>query len=183
MPTELVTIGEYLLESEAELLRTVLADEGIQSYVENEAAGQILWLWRYATGAAKLQVAEVDAERARSILEQRYAEFSKASDESEETEQQEGDKDEETAEAAGDHDAIRAWRAAVFGTFFLPILLHFYSLWIILQVALKDAPLSRSGKRHYYAALLLDLCGGVLVGLLVWLFRSFEGWAWWATRH
>jgi hypothetical protein len=74
--------------------------------------------------------------------------------------------DEEVAEEtdAGDELAWRALRAAVFGIFFCPPLLTFYSGWLFLRLALGDQKLSPKGNRNFYVAIFIDLAVCSAVG-------------------
>lgn len=72
---------------------------------------------------------------------------------------QDADEDDESEPptAIGDAMAWRAFAAAIFGVVFCPPLLSFYSGWILLKIAFQNPPLSRKGRRCYYAAMIVDL--------------------------
>jgi hypothetical protein len=67
----------------------------------------------------------------------------------------------------GDKIAVRAWRAAVLSPFLCPPLLTFYSLWLILRIALSDLELSEAGKSRFYLAMLANVAVWVVV-MIIW---------------
>ena len=50
-----------------------------------------------------------------------------------------------------------AYRAALMGLIACPPLLHVYSLYLLLRVALRHEELPPAANRHFYIAFLLDL--------------------------
>jgi len=66
----------------------------------------------------------------------------------------------------GDAQAWRAWRAAVFGIFLLPPVVTFYSLWILLGLTVDGTALSASGRRKFWASLLVDILVLAAVAIL-----------------
>jgi len=70
-------------------------------------------------------------------------------------------------EWTADEFATRAWRAAVFGCLILPVLLHLYSVWLLIRLGTHTGELSSSGTRRMYGALLID--GVVLGGFFIFI--------------
>jgi hypothetical protein len=63
----------------------------------------------------------------------------------------------------------RAWRAAVIGLVFCPVILHFYSLWILVGAAGSFSNFSHESRRWFYAAIVLDVFVLFVVGLTLWI--------------
>jgi hypothetical protein len=59
----------------------------------------------------------------------------------------------------------RAWKAAIFGCMFLPVLLNIYSIGILLQHL--ETPLDERRTRRFYVAWLVNV---TVLGLFAWLF-------------
>jgi hypothetical protein len=79
------------------------------------------------------------------------------------------------AEAPGEDSAVeamlaRAWRAAVIGIIFLPILLHLYSMWLLLRASTSGAAFSQQGSRRFYQAFAINLVAGCLWGIAFWVY-------------
>lgn len=70
-------------------------------------------------------------------------------------------------ESRNDRLASRAMRAAIWGLFVLPPLLHLYSVFLLLRLAFSSEELSRSAMRKVYIALVLDVLVCSLVGALL----------------
>jgi hypothetical protein len=66
--SELVTIASFYTPAEAETLRALLGEAGIQAFVAEAEQAGLNFLLTPATGGAKLQTAAVDAERARELI-------------------------------------------------------------------------------------------------------------------
>lgn len=77
---------------------------------------------------------------------------------------EEEDRPEETV--PGDEMAWRACIAAVIGIFVCP-LLNFYSVWLLLRLAVGDHPLSRKGSRNFCWAMLVDLAVSFVIGWFI----------------
>ncbi len=75
----------------------------------------------------------------------------------------------------GDAIAQRAWRASVFGVFFCPFFLPFYSAYLLLVIALKGLPLSRTGSRHYHVAWAVNIAF-ILMPMGAWSLLMTRGW-------
>ena len=62
---------------------------------------------------------------------------------------------------------LRAWRASVIGFFFLPLILHLYSM-VLLMVALKRDPhFSPTGTRRFYQSWALNVVAGLVWGSVI----------------
>jgi len=71
--------------------------------------------------------------------------------------------------------ARRAWRAAVLGLVFLPLILHAISLWHLARFATTSGPTSARSRRQAIGALVLD--GLVAAGVVsVFLLTRRVGW-------
>ena len=68
MKDTLTTIASFETAVEAHALLAMLEAEGIRAVVSDGAAADTFWYMSPATGGAKVQVAELDATRAREIL-------------------------------------------------------------------------------------------------------------------
>jgi len=66
----MVTIRVCYQLPEAQLLQSALAGSGIDSFLPDEFTVQNDWLWTNAIGGIRLQVADVDADRADEVLRQ-----------------------------------------------------------------------------------------------------------------
>lgn len=61
----------------------------------------------------------------------------------------------------------RAWRASILGIVFLPILLHLYSMWLLLRASFGDRKLSSEASRKFYLAFAVNLVAGGVWGIVV----------------
>ncbi|HET6881015.1 MAG TPA: hypothetical protein VFI31_12715 [Pirellulales bacterium] len=138
MPNDLVTIASFPNAAEAEVARLALDAEGIKSCLADEGLVTNVWLLGNAVGYVKLQVAVSDAERAQVLLGTSTGEW--PSDAEEEAFAGDEEETESPITAAGDEEARRAWRAAIFGVLFCPPLLNLYSVYVLIPL---EAP-SRS---------------------------------------
>jgi hypothetical protein len=85
---------------------------------------------------------------------------------------QEGD-DEYPVPSLGDSLATRAVKAAIIGLLACPPLLHLYSFWLLIRLALHSGEVSPAGMRKVYVALVIDLAvfGVVVIAFLSGAFR------------
>lgn len=65
---KLVTVASFSHPSEAELAKSKLESEGIESFVADAHTVQMNWLYSNALGGVKVQVWEADAAKAQEIL-------------------------------------------------------------------------------------------------------------------
>src|SRR6185436_9487254 len=105
--------GTFDSAHEAELARLHLSTHEIEARITDDVVNTMNPLWGQALGGVKVRVRLADAERARALLDKlRKPSPVKLAP---------------TPEAAADAEAARALRAAVFGTFFLPVVAQVYS--------------------------------------------------------
>lgn len=62
---------------------------------------------------------------------------------------------------------LRAWRSALFGLVMLPVVLHIYSLYLLLSAARLTSKFSEQGQRRFNGALVIDLLVAALVGIVI----------------
>lgn len=189
MSSQLKTIATFAMPEDAEVARLALQEEDITSFLENATTiGMVSW-WGNAVGWVKLQVSGADEDRARAILAQKRVgpdthtcskcgaslppnfdvcwscqtpvgvEGNVLSG----AQSEDGNGEEETT--AGDAMAWRACIGAMFG-FASCLLLNAYSVWLILQLALGDYPLSKKGNRNFRWAVFINLAVAFLLGLI-----------------
>jgi hypothetical protein len=70
-----VKVASFNSPVEANFVRNILAEEGIESYLENEAAVDMLWVLNNAIGGVKLLVNPSDVERARRVIDRHSPEL------------------------------------------------------------------------------------------------------------
>jgi hypothetical protein len=159
---DFVEIAAFTYLAEAELTREMLEAEGIEVMLRNGQFASALPHMTNAVGGIRLTVAPADVERGREILEAKGGEPADAR----EAEALEGG---EPAEHPRDALARRAWRGAVLGLFFLPVLLHLYSAWLAIRYHAEAGPVSGGSGWRARAALVIDLAvlGGVAAYLLL----------------
>jgi len=175
VPGELVPVMSFVTAPEAEVARNALAEAGIQAFLEGDQVVSALWYLSNAIGGVKVLVAREHAARARRILE--------GSDTGEQGEPcaegaapaaawpPRGFADEDAVLETDAQDAVarRAWLAAVIGLFLCPPTLNLYSLWLLFRIAFNDAPMSSTGWRRFYGAVLVNLLCFAAIGTFVGL--------------
>lgn len=65
----LMTVARYTYPYEAQIARALLESEGVSAFIADEQTINMQWLYSDALGGVRLQVAEEDLLRARSILQ------------------------------------------------------------------------------------------------------------------
>ncbi len=63
---------------------------------------------------------------------------------------------------------IRAWRASIFGLFLLPVILHLYSMFLLLRASAIAENFTDSGNRRFYATLVINVVAPIL-----WIWMIF----------
>jgi len=164
MSEKLVTAEAFTNPSRAELAKQRLEAAGIPAYLNGAEAGGAFPGLGGEVGTIKLEVREDDVERVRELL----AAPPVPAEAAEADEPEEPPEDPESTEAL----ARRAWRAALFGLMFLWVILHIYSLWLLLKLSFRPDDVSPEGMRKVYGALVID--GFVLVAFAVVLRAMFE---------
>jgi hypothetical protein len=66
----------------------------------------------------------------------------------------------------------RAWRASIIGLVFLPILLHLYSMYLLIRATYSSPTLSPLGQKLYFRTFAVNLFAGCFWGLI---FRAMSG--------
>lgn len=69
----MVTIATFVNLGEAELTKTHLEGSGVTAFIPDEFVARNDWFWITALGGVRLQVSDVDVERALEILASRRA--------------------------------------------------------------------------------------------------------------
>jgi hypothetical protein len=169
MDESLVTITTFGNPVEAEMARNHLEESGIHAVLDKTATAGMAW----EQSGVVLLVPESEVERARRALaslrrRRRYeeADYGRAGEHIQPRSRRlppadadEEEDDEITPASDADTMARRAWLSAVIGLLVLPPLLHFYSLWWLLQLPGARDRLSQRGKLMAFGA-------GVLIGLV-----------------
>jgi hypothetical protein len=175
---DFVEIASFTYLAEALLARELLETEGIEVRLRNEHAASAMPHMTNALGGVGLAVAAADVERADELLAPGVGEPAEdgapdgggpdAGGPEADAGALDGD---EGAEPARDALARRAWRAAILGLVFLPVLLHLYSAWLALRFHGEAGPASPASRRRAGLALLVD---AAVIGLAAYLL----GWRW-----
>lgn len=149
------TVAIFDTPMTAEIARLRLETEGIESFLSDTETVTMAWHLGQAVGGIKLQVRHEDRSQALAILGEIRAESRL------ETDKEETDPDRQIAE--------RAFRAAAFGTMFVP--LQIYSLWLLARLRSRTefANLAPGLRTRVTYALILDLWL-VLHIVLLWFF-------------
>lgn len=67
-----------------------------------------------------------------------------------------------------ERDVVRAWRASLFGVVSLPVILHLYSVFLLIAVGLTGEKLPLKTKKMFWGAAIIDLAVIVIVvGLIL----------------
>jgi hypothetical protein len=155
----LVTIATFTGPADADPLQAVLEEAGIRCCLQDEITLGMMWPLSNAAGGVKLLVLAADVERAKAILTEAPSAAEVAAG------QEPDDKDVSRPDVEGDKAVARAFRAAILGIALLPLLLAFYSAWILLRLAVSGQPLSPAGRRKFYVTLAVDLIVAVVTGM------------------
>lgn len=188
MSAEIVTVARFLSPEEAHLLRSELDEHGIPAYVEDDTTANMAWIYRGAIQGVQLTVPVVHAQSAAAIVAEAQSRFNshRRAGESGQSKRQcsEGhfvDRDANVCSICGEtllpesvlagiqanDDRIdRAWRAAVIGLVFLPVILHLLSIGLLIQVARSPYDSSDNRTVKWWGAFCIS--GGVLL-LVFWL--------------
>lgn len=163
---EWVTIAQFTSLPEAGIARGVLEGAGLECRLADEGTVGVAWHLSNAVGGVKVQVDAADEEEARRILEAEAV--VEPAEPALPRQEDEGGEAEEPYLSERDADAKRALAAALFG-FFLPVLLHLWSLTLLVQVPGRKGRLSGRGRVYVAVALALDL--GALATLVAIVLR------------
>ncbi len=72
-----------------------------------------------------------------------------------------------STQAAAEDMVDRAWRASILGLIFLPGICQAYSLYLLIRASLTSDRLSPKHQWRYTVTLVLNLIGGLIVGILI----------------
>lgn len=164
---DLVVIAIFNNSYEATLMQGILKDQGIESWLQDEAMVNIAWYLTVALGYIKLYVREEDEELARTILDEYQASSNEKT--SEDRDLKDEDEDEALSELTSTDKILRrAFRSAVVGLVILP--LQLYSLWLLLTLSWKGLPRTPRQRLTLLSTLGLDLA----VLIVIWSFISIR---------
>ena len=183
-PEEIVTLVRFGELPAAQLLCGRLESEGIESFIPDEIMATQAWHLNRAIGGIRVQVHQVDLERAKQILAQPGLAEDASLAASAENMVESGpgeraglarddkdDKDDDGSISPGDRAAYRSMRVALVSVWLLG-LIHPYSLVLAVQ-ALRRKDITAWGRRRAGIALLVSVLGCVAMALLVARFLSF----------
>jgi hypothetical protein len=60
---------------------------------------------------------------------------------------------------------LRAWRASVIGLVMCPLIIHMYSMYLLIRASMLTSTFSPAGTRRFYLALLINVFLGCAVGV------------------
>lgn len=164
MSDELVTIGTFASEAEAQLVRGQLAEAGVAAFV---SAGGLLGMG--LSSESRVLVAASDARRAIALLNEAEDDAAApAGPRSEQVTETPPRPAGITDEAPDDDDpgppltlreqmAVRAFKAALLGVIPLIWPLQLYVSWLLLKVYVSDEPLGDGPRGRAWAALAINL--------------------------
>lgn len=165
IPSDVIVIATFNNSLEANLSQQVLEEQGIESWLQDEATVNIAWYLTTAVGWIKLNVREQDREIARTILDEYQASVIETSEDSDLTVEVE---DESLSELTESEQILRrALRVALVGLILLP--LQLYSLWLLLTLFRKGMPRTPRQKLTFVITLGLDLAVLIVLWSLILL--------------
>jgi hypothetical protein len=166
-PSDAILIATFLNPTDAELFCSRLESAGIQPFVRDAAVNAMVPL-SHALGGVKVLVAPHDEAAALGIAAQQGGALSA----DQEPPGDSGDAAEAGASTDGENDlerpsevdamAMRAWRASVMG-FMLPLVLHLYSIRLLIHFAFMPGRAARGSRWRAGAAVLLNALGLIMV--------------------
>lgn len=171
MSHDLVTVATFWSPVEANLARGQLEAAGIRAFLLGEETVGTAWHLTNSMGGMRLQVSELDAERAISVLneieglgDELPEGWEDAAAEAEPPEPIPDEPEEPTsvqpAAQTGPateraRTAHRAMRGAVTGLLFFPF--QFYVFYLLIKVFLSDEELGSNGRWHAWIAFAINL--------------------------
>lgn len=182
MAGELVTVATFDQGGKAHVAKGVLEAAGIRATIADETVVQMDWLLGGAVGWVKVQVLEEDADRAVAVLEEALG-ADGPTDEAELAAAAEAAEPEDAKEAARvaaapageppserDRYARRAFLAAFFGV--VVPLLWFYAIYLFLNAAFGEGPISARNRGRLRAAAALLALGFFTAMYLITVYRD-----------
>lgn len=165
--TGMVTVARFTDPVEATMAKNCLEEAGFEVFLADAETVSVAWQLSNALGGIKLQVPELEADQARTVLQEQLV--GSAGDREELTREatattpppgeggeedqleDDGSDEPETEPTGREQDAERAFRGAVFGLIFIP--LQFYASYLLLRVLFSTEILAgRPRKRACIAA-------------------------------
>jgi hypothetical protein len=167
-PDDVVVLTRMNNLTAAQLLCGRLQAEGIESHIPDEVMASQTWHLNCAMGGIRIQVKQVDLERAREILDDPALEADALQVSPPGSEQ--GDADDDGTISLGDRAAYRSLRVAL-ASLWLMGLIHPYSLWLALA-AIGKQDLTAWGRWRAWVALGISALGCAWMGFLVYRFAK-----------
>ena len=62
---------------------------------------------------------------------------------------------------------LRAWRASIIGVVFLPIILHMYSMYLLIRAAMTATTFSQDGNKRFCRAFIVNVLAGSAWGITI----------------
>lgn len=167
---DLTTIGHFPTLFEASMARNRLEAADIPAVVADDYTLTTDPMLAGAVNFIKLQVRSSDADRAAEVLAERPPPIDPDEIGHPEVEESLADEDgaeEEIADSEGDRLVQYGYRAAMFGCISLPVILHGYSLYLLLKAAMVHQQFTPQASRKFYIAFVIDLAWIALALILV----------------
>jgi hypothetical protein len=155
MPDALVTLLDRATTEEAHVLKNLLEAEGIEVFLEGELAGGMLWGASPNIGKTKVKVRERDFEQAVTIVRETQPLEDGSAPEDHQSQTESNGREHIPEETPLDQLAIRSFKAAVCGWFFIP--LTFYSAYLIVRVICDDGEMKKRGMGIVLTAGAIDI--------------------------
>jgi hypothetical protein len=167
----IATFGEPI---EAHLAKARLEAAGIPAFIADENSVGVAWHLTVALGGVKLQVADENADEARSVLADRTPAAAVETEDESPIEASDaaavGKEDDEQPLTAREQLADRSLRGAVVSFFFPPLALYVW--WLLIQVFTSEEGLSARYRRRAVIATLINV---PMVLAAIWLIRIWVG--------
>ena len=184
----LVTVARFDDPVEAALAKNCLEEAGFEAFVADAETVSVAWQLSNALGGIKLQVAEPDAGRARTVLRERLVDSAGDPEElareaiatgplpgdvgEEPPPEDDGSEEPEREPTGREKDAERAFRGAVFGLLFFP--LQFYASYLLLTVLFSEETLEGRPRGRAFVAAAINFTYMLILFVLgssaLWLF-------------
>lgn len=170
MSDKLVTVATFSTLTEATIAKNKLEDAGLNVFLADVATVQVAWHLSEAIGGIKLQVIDVDADRAVSLLESGdtlpIGESQSSPDEKcDDFKPEFGDNYEDVYVSPIDKIVKRALLSAVLGLVWWP--LQLYSLCLLIRIAFDPSPVNSANRRRILITILIDSLGIIVIVALI----------------
>lgn len=161
---EFLVIATFYNPVEASLTQGILKEQGIESWLKDEATVNIAWHLAIAVGGIKLCVQRTQAELSKELLEEYLASLNAETLESNQL-NTEVENEASTDLNITDKTLTRALLTAIIGLLLLP--LQLYSLWLLLTILCKGIPKTSKQISTFVITLGLDLASLIVVATLI----------------